>query len=305
MTSHNSGAKRRLVDLVKRSSHNRVAWLAYDTCGRLGEYLSSIHRWAANARKDRAIQELARRLFPTLTVETGPFAGMRYIAESAGSTMLPKLLGSYESELHDTWRELMRHGYSVVVDIGSAEGYYAVGFARAFPEAHVYAYDTDSRARELCAQMAELNGVADRVHVGGFCTAETLRSLPLGDCALIISDCEAYERTLFTRDLAQYLSRHDLVIETHDFIDMEISSELRSVFTGTHKIESVKSVDDIQKVHSYNHKKLVGLSIQERYRIVRESRGGIMEWLVLVSETAAAPTSRAANSSAVLRSELR
>jgi hypothetical protein len=36
-----------------------------------------------------------------MTVRSGPFQGMRYPgAEAAGSALIPKLLGSYQRELH-------------------------------------------------------------------------------------------------------------------------------------------------------------------------------------------------------------
>ena len=50
---------------------------------------------------------------------------------------------------------------------GCAEGYYAVGMARLAPEITVYAYDIEERARIACADLAQRNGVADRVIVGG------------------------------------------------------------------------------------------------------------------------------------------
>src|ERR1700730_11056550 len=98
--------------------------------------------------------------------------------------------------------------------IGCAEGYYAIGFALRLPHAEVYAFDTNSTAKQLCAEMARLNGVADRLHIEDFCNEETLRSIPLGDRALIISDCEGCEGSLFNRQLAEFLVQHDLIIET-------------------------------------------------------------------------------------------
>jgi hypothetical protein len=129
--------------------------------------------------------------------------------------------------------------------------------------------------------MARLNGVGPRIHIAGLCDQKVLRSIPLGGKALIISDCEGYEKVLFTRGMAGYLARHDLIIETHDFIDIEISQVLRSVFSETHRVESVMSTDDIQKAHRYQYDRIAALSAGERRVILGERRPAIMEWLVL------------------------
>src|SRR5438105_426555 len=72
-----------------------------------------------------------------LTVLDGPFRGLRYpSASSLHSGLLPKLLGTYEAELHGPIEHLLKsRTYGAVVDVGAAEGYYAVGFALRCPEA--------------------------------------------------------------------------------------------------------------------------------------------------------------------------
>ena len=194
---------------------------------------------------------------------------------------MPKLLGSYESELHATLEELLAHEYSAVVDVGCAEGYYAVGLGLRLRNAALYAFDTDPRARAACAEMAKLNGVDSRIHIGGMCDKNVLRSLPLGTRALIIADCEGYEAELFDDEMAQFLARHTLIVEAHDFIKIDISSRLRGIFSRTHHVHAVKSTDDIQKAHIYRYEQLGKYDTNERYLILSERRPAIMEWLIM------------------------
>jgi hypothetical protein len=85
-------------------------------------------------------------------VLSGPFKGMKYPnLEAFGSCIYPKILGSYERELHDTLNSISNTRYSEIIDVGCAEGYYAVGLSLQHPEARVYAYDIDETARRLCA----------------------------------------------------------------------------------------------------------------------------------------------------------
>ncbi len=271
---------------IERTADNRFAWFMYGVCGRVSHYFGQIYghaRWVReNLQRDETLNRIARDLFPSLTVASGPFKDMRYPRlQSAGSALLPKLLGSYESELHATLEELLANEYSAVVDVGCAEGYYAVGLGLRLRNASIYAFDTDSRARAACAEMAKLNGVDGRIHIGGMCDKNVLRSLPLGAGALIISDCEGYEAELFDDEIARFLARHSLIVETHDFIKIDISPRLRSIFSKTHRVRSVKSIDDIQKAHIYQYEQLGKFDTDERYLILSERRPAIMEWLIM------------------------
>jgi len=272
--------------VVRRTARNRVAWLLYRSCGALSRQLGRVYSHASFAResaeRDDKLAGIARELFPGLTVAHGPFQGLKHSgARSVASAFLPKLLGSYESELHPVLEGMLLNDYSTIVDIGCAEGYYAVGLGLRFPRARVYAFDTDPEACEMCAEMAKLNGLGDRISIAGFCDEAALKSIPLGNRALIISDCEGYEGRLFGPELAVFLANHDLIVEAHDFIDINISVHLRRVFERTHQIQSIKSLDDIEKAHTYRYAELEKYSLGDRRQILAERRPAIMEWLVM------------------------
>ncbi len=275
---------------VARTAKYPAAFKLYKLSGKIAQSLGQVYGHAHYAlelgERDERLRDLARELFPDLIVAHGPFKGMRWIVQPFGSALLPKLLGSYESELHPAVDEACNEHYETVVDIGCAEGYYAIGMALRMPEATVYAFDTNPHARSLCTQMATLNGVEARVRVGQLCDASVLRSLPLGERALIISDCEGYEKLLFDRSMAAFLAKHDLIIEVHDFIDIDTSTKLRDAFKETHETQSVKSIDDIQKAHTYKYPQLEKHDAKTRWLIVSERRPGIMEWFVLKSRIA-------------------
>ena len=75
-------------------------------------------------------------LFCDGVVRHGPFAGLQYPELTAvGSALYPKLLGSYQREIQGWIEEICAAGYSEIVDVGFAEGYYAVGLARRLPRA--------------------------------------------------------------------------------------------------------------------------------------------------------------------------
>lgn len=230
------------------------------------------------------MEAVLRSLSPQSTVLSGPFKGMHYpTLQSVGSTLPPKILGCYEQELHETLETICQNQYTEIVDVGCAEGYYAVGLAMRLPKAHIYAFDTNQKAITLCREMAALNGVGDRVETGAFCDANTLRNLKLSKRALIISDCEGYERELFDDSVVRTLRNHDVLVEVHDFIDIEISTTLKQRFKETHSIQSIFSIDDIVKAHTCDDEQLKEFSLKDRFKLLAEHRPGTMEWLYMTA----------------------
>lgn len=223
--------------------------------------------------------EAIQQLFSDAVVRNGPFAGLRYAQMTAiASSLYPKLLGSYESELHPWIEEICEAGYTEIIDVGCAEGYYAVGLALRAPQAKIYAYDTYDGSRQLCANSANLNGVADRMEFRSLFTAEELRSIPIRHRGLIVCDCDGGENEIFTEQSHRQFADWDLLIETHDCYDITISTRLPELFRETHELRSILSIDDIQKAKTYNYPELAGLDLATRRTILAEYRPTLMEW---------------------------
>ena len=143
--------------------------------------------------------------------------------------------------------EWIAGGLEHVIDVGSAEGFYVIGFALAIPGATIHAFDIDSAARERCSAMAELNGVGDRVRVGGLCDPASLGAFPERGVVLW-SDCEGGERTLLDPELAPRLRGWPILVELHDFVDPAITSTICARFAPTHEIEIIEAAPREQAV---------------------------------------------------------
>ena len=168
----------------------------------------------------------------------GPFRGMRYVAASVGSSYGAKLLGVYEAELRGALDSLDARGFRSIVNVGAAEGYYAVGLARRHPTALVTAFETELRGQELIRRLAALNGVSDRVRVAGTCRPEDLRAC-LGEGALIFMDAEGAETELLDPALVPALADCTCVVEMHDYLRPGATALLRQRFAGTHTIVEI------------------------------------------------------------------
>ncbi len=148
------------------------------------------------------------------TVQAGPFAGMKYTRSAVLSRhATPALLGVYERQLYP-FLEAAARRCDLIVDVGSAEGYFAVGLGRLGNQ--VVTFDADPHERRICREMAAANKVSDRVTVRSWCTPAMLIDLVKERRhPFIISDIDGGELELFTPEVVSATRHCDLVIEMH------------------------------------------------------------------------------------------
>lgn len=168
-------------------------------------------------------------------VLTGPFAGMAYPVIASEGSRAARLIGAYEASLAPVIETIVARAYPLVIDVGSAEGYYAVGLARRMPGARVLARDASDRAQALCRKLAEVNGVADRVEVGGLFTHADFNICALQPTAVII-DIEGAEDELLDPAAAPGLRHADILVEVHEGMKPGLLARIEQRFLGTHAI---------------------------------------------------------------------
>ena len=276
--------KNYLIKIIQCLVRNEKFWRFFNnTINKVSKRIEhERHKYINKNEKNNLIEQAISKNFPDLVVKNGVFRGLQYPKnESFGSVLFAKLLGSYEKELENILSEILTESYKIVVDIGCAEGYYAIGFALKMPSVQIYCFDTSEHARLLCNEMAQANNVEERVKVDSICTKKLLTKILSKGRSLIFSDCEGYEKEIFSKDMFEVFLDHDMLIETHDFKDIEISLNIRKFFEKSHNITVISSVDDIKKAQTYAYNEINGYSLGERYELLSEGRPAIMEWLFL------------------------
>jgi hypothetical protein len=195
----------------------------------LEQVLRLLSRWRSHVLANTFIKEQGARIW------SGPFAGMEYVAEATEGSLIARLLGTYESELHPHLTAMAAAGLDCVVDVGCAEGYYAVGMARLAPEATVYAYDISEKARLACADLAAKNGVSDRVIIGGEFAPDGFEAFA-GRKVLVMVDAEGAEIDILQPELSPSLAGMSIIVETHDVFRPGALRTLVGRFAATHDI---------------------------------------------------------------------
>ena len=200
-------------------------------------------------RKRRQVhRRILSRLSRSQVVLQGPFSGMNYLPRAYYSEILPKLVGTYECELISAIETICQSSCDCIVDIGAAEGYYAVGMALRNPSARIVAFELNSSGRFFLHRLAARNRVSNRVTIKGECTVESLRSA-MADARrpALICDCEGAEDTLLRPDQVEPLARSLIIVETHDGLATAggvlrgITDRLHERFLPTHEIEVIAS----------------------------------------------------------------
>jgi hypothetical protein len=218
------------------------------------------------------------------TVQHGPFKGLKFTHKGLlVACNTSGLLGCYERELQPWILALSGSEYERVIDIGAAEGYYAVGIALR-NGIRVDAYDTAPTARRLCRAMAKLNGVSSLVQTHGFCSPKILQQLS-GHRCFILSDCEGFEVQLFSGEVIQALAQCDLLIELHNGTAPAGTTRelLKSRFAATHQIEVVRFGS--RELKDFPELAYLGKQGIDVLRAIREEGRGDQEWLIANSRS--------------------
>jgi hypothetical protein len=204
---------------------------------------------------------------------------MDYVSEVAEGSLCARLFGNYEACLQPHILDFHARGLDCVVDIGCAEGYYAVGLARRFPDLTVHAHDIDPTALRLCAELARRNGVEGRVLLGGEFKPQDFQAFA-GRRVLVMVDVEGAELDILRPDLAPALAGMGLIVETHGG---DILPTLVGRFEATHEIERVDQTPKAFEPPEW----MRGLSELDQLLAGWEWRYRLTPWLVMRPKAAA------------------
>ena len=178
----------------------------------------------------------------------GPFKGMKYISESVGSCHMPKILGIYENEIYPILLNFLSNS-DLFVDIGAAEGYYAVGSAIKYPNLNVIAFEMDKTGRQYISNLKKRNNV-DNVEIRKKFSDVDFFSIQKSAYNRItyLIDIEGEEINIFSK-YHNHFNNSYFIIEIHDRVSNKIESYLKRFYSNTHNTYIIpikdKSISDL------------------------------------------------------------
>jgi precorrin-6B methylase 2 len=209
---------------------------------------------------------------------------MKYCRDSHCSAYYPKVLGTYEKELSGAICAIIGGRPPTVIDVGAAEGYYAVGLALRLREANFIAFEAESRARDLLRELCAANGCSGRIGIKNSCdSAALLESTAQHQAGAIIMDVEGAEASILTASVAEKLKNWTLLVEIHELEQPGCGELLRRRFAATHIVDEIQSVE--RKVNEFPltcRPAFRWLMQGQICRSMSEWRGRQMTWLHIV-----------------------
>lgn len=213
-------------------------------------------------------------------VQSGPFKGMAIVPKVSwgDGDYVAKLLGVYEDELHSFIAQAIQQAPDLVINIGCAEGYYAVGFAQQLPLSKVYAVDMNEHSVNICKENSLTNGVNNVEGVPHAVDCNWIQqTIENSTNPLLVVDCESAELELLDPSKVPALIKSSILVECHDCMIPGITSELTKRFETTH---SIVSQDQTGK-DPYKFEFLKSLSDCDKWALVHEGRPSTMTWLYM------------------------
>lgn len=197
------------------------------------------------AQVARRAAELARTPQGNFRVRSGLFEGMLWPQSVVvGSEFAPKVLGTYELELQGIFADLLKNGTATsFIDVGAAEGYYAVGACLLNSDVKVHAYEIQNRAHAGIRELALLNGVAERLDVTGEFDLRAVDKDRFGARPVFLIDIEGEEVNLVDERFAEVFAAASIVIEVHDFVRPGAGRLLKKVLSPTHRVKEIRCSD--------------------------------------------------------------
>ena len=232
--------------------------------------------------------ELAmRRVFSRAagTVQAGPFAGMVYPANRAAATgICPAMaLGIWEKELHPTIERIREMQPGVVINVGAAGGYYAVGLLLTGITPRVVAFEMDPEMSRQLLDLAQLNRcVGPQLDIRGACDPVSLQSVLLTESrstVVVLMDVEGYERVLLDPDQVPALRHAYILVEMHNVSHPTTTVEVIEAMKATHQIHRIAQQDRHRGDIPFWDAVLAILPWRSVNAAVGDMRGEVQHWL--------------------------
>ena len=207
----------------------------------------------------------------------GLFKGMVLSEEALITYRAPILLGIYEHELIPVFEKIIADPiYTRILNIGCSVGYYATGLALRMPQVQIYAYETDPEARAKCANMLKINGVEDRVRLGGHFSGADFPTF-VDSKTLVLMDIEGAEKDLLDPKLYPALKKMDILVELHDVFDPTITPTIFARFEATHELSLIRNKNIMPDVSKLFHESQY-IDAVEQALLGWEARDGATPW---------------------------
>ena len=215
------------------------------------------------------------------TVQNGIFKNLKINKDiSWGSgDIASKIYGLYENKIQRLLAEIKK---PILIDIGAADGFFAIGCLHSKISKYCYAFEQSSFGRTALSKTAKMNKVSDKISIMGKVTKENFLSfLPQSinfSNTVLLCDIEGQEYNFFTDEILKKLKNSHIIIEIHnnnnnDVDEINLMKRIKKLFNITVIFGSDNDYSNLPEIH--------GLKDIDRNLISCEGRSYIGQWWYL------------------------
>ena len=177
-------------------------------------------------RKETVAQRLERISLETYdlckgTVSQGLFKGLHLNSDTwwGKSDLGAQCLGLYEKEILDL---ISSQGpFDTFLDIGAADGYYAVGLLHAKMTKKAICFESSAEGQRAISQNWLRNEKPGELEIHGEANEKSIATVAnnLPEKTLVLIDIEGFEFQLLSQEILAALSKCTVIIEVHNWVD--------------------------------------------------------------------------------------
>lgn len=217
-------------------------------------------------------------------VKYGPFRGLKLSKATWWGTTdrAGMLLGLYEQEVLSALANVPARYRRSFIELGAADGYYAVGVLVNDLFEHSYCFEISERGQQAIAANAALNGLSSRIQIHGIAEADFHTALPESaiENSVLLIDIEGAEFDILTAKTFERFANSVIIVELHDHFFADATQRLerfRSMFVNTFRIDELTTTSRDPSAFP----ELRQFSDTDRWLICSEGRRAMPHWYVL------------------------
>ena len=240
--------------------------------------------WARETVRERH-ERVSREVYALCNgmVKHGPFKGMRLSSKRwwGGRDLGSQCLGLYEKEILDVIETMPVAGCNTFIDIGAADGYYAIGMLLSGKAQHAVCFESSDLGRSTILENWKLNGRPGTLTCYADATPSSLARLSPAELedSMVLIDIEGAEFMVLSDAVLSLLSKSEVMIEIHNWVD-NFAEQYAALLASLHKWFQVSAIERAERA-TFHLAELRDFTDDNRALLTSESRPCVMRFLRL------------------------